>query len=829
MLLVGAPVVAAVPSYENDVRPILEARCGTCHASSKRTAKLNLVTLAGIARGGLSGAVVEPGDVEKSYLWQRISADEMPPETPLSDDEKAVIREWIAGGAPELPRLSDAERWDGSDHWSFHPPRKSAPPAVADESQIRTEIDRFIAAKLAERGLKLAGETDRATLIRRVSFDLTGLPPSPEDIALYLSDGAPGAYDRMVDRYLASPDYGVRWGKYWLDAAGYADSNGYFNADSDRPLAWRYRDWVVDSTNADLPWDRFLTEQIAGDVLAGYTPGGDLTPEMVGPLVATHFLRNSPDGSGESDGNDDEVRIDRMTVVEGTVNMWGAALLGLTLQCAKCHDHKFEPVTQLEYYRLQAILFPTYSPDQWQKPKERVAAVGTVMEREAHRAANEAIDGRVAALEKDLVEAGEPFRAQVREERIAELESAVAEALRAALAAAEDARNEDQKKLLDEHKKLLEIDDKRLAKAYPEFAEKRKQVHAAIDAANAERPAPLEELAIFGERADVTAEHHVSLMGIHNDPGEVAPPGVPAALCSTENEYRPTDDSGAARRVEFARWLTSPSHPMTARIAANRIWQNHFGRGLVETSENLGYTGATPSHPELLDWLAVTFVERGWSVKELHRLILRSAVYRQSSAPRGECAAVDPDNRLLGHFPLRRLDAEALRDAMLAAAGQLDATRGGPYVPSERVDGDVRVAAETPGALRRSIYLMQRRTQTVSMLEVFDAPSIVASCTRRPQATVPLQSLALLNADFVRAAAAELARRVDDAPSRGQRIELAFLYTVGRGPRDAERAAAERFFAEYPPSEQREDAKVDPALHDFCQMLLASNAFLYVE
>src|SRR6516225_10070902 len=280
----------------------------------------------------------------------------------------------LLGGACLLPRLAPAADppADDRDHWAFRPPVSPAPPAVRHPERARTALDRFVLAALEARSLSLAPEADRATLVRRVSFDLTGLPPAPADVSAFLADSSPDAYERMVERYLASPHYGERWGKYWLDAAGYADSNGYFSADSDRPLAWKYRDYVIRSLNADKPYDRYVREQLAGDELAGYRPDGDVTPEMVELLTATHFLRNAPDGTGESDGNPDELRVDRYSVLEGTAQVLGSSLFGLTIQCARCHDHKFEPITQKEYYRLQAVLFPAFDVDHWIKPNERI-------------------------------------------------------------------------------------------------------------------------------------------------------------------------------------------------------------------------------------------------------------------------------------------------------------------------------------------------------------------------------------------------------------------------------------------------------------------------
>ena len=629
-------------------------------------------------------------------------------------------------------------------HRAYRPPVRTLVPRVRRPALARTPIDRFILAALEAKGLSLNPEADRATLIRRVSFDLTGLPPTPAEIAAFLADTVPDAYERMVERYLASPHHGERWGKFWLDAVGYADSNGYFNADSDRPLAWRYRDYVVRSLNADKPYNRFVFEQLAGDELAGYEPKGDVTPQMAELLIATHFLRNAPDGTGESDGNPDEVRTDRLTVLEGNLQVLMNGLLGISIQCARCHSHKFEPISHEEYYRLQAILSPVYSPERWIKPKDRVVLIGTRKEREEYRRRNPG--GK-----------GEP-------------------------------------------------------------------------------PPPLVKLAVIVETDPKPLPHHLLRRGRHNAPGKVVQPGVPAALSTPGNTYRveshPPGRTSSGRRSALARWVTSPENPLFARVMVNRLWQHHFGVGLVSTPDNLGRSGARPSHPELLDWLAVEFVRSGWSIKSMHRLMLHSAVYRQSSAARPEAVAMDSGNRLLWRYPLRRLDAEAVRDAVLAVSGELDRRLGGRYTPTRRLaDGTVSVDDKHPGARRRSIYLQQRRTQVATLLELFDAPSMALNCSTRTTSTVPLQALTLLNSAFSVARAKSFADRLrrEAGADPERRLALAFTLACGRAPSAAERAAALKFLA----AQRRlyTAAKKDPegAWADLCQMLLASNAFLYVE
>ncbi|MBL9122662.1 MAG: DUF1553 domain-containing protein, partial [Planctomycetaceae bacterium] len=718
---------------------------------------------------------------------------------------------------------------DGSDHWAFQPVVKPTLPDVADATRVRTAIDRYVQAALETKGLGLGPEADRATLLRRVAFDVTGLPPTVAEIAAFLSDESPDAYEQMVDRYLASPHYGERWGKHWLDAAGYADSNGYFNADSDRPLAYRYRDYVVRSLNADKPFDQLIREQIAGDELAGYQPDGDLTGEAIDLLTATHFLRNAQDGTGESDGNDAELQADRFTVIEGNVQILSSALLGLTFQCARCHDHKFEPLTQSEYYGFQAILTPAYCPDEWLKPNERVATIGTRAERDAHAAQNAEIDRRIAALHESLAGAAGPLRKLVLAELVAGLPDDARPAVRAALDAPEGDRSDEQKQLLQGYEKQLEVSDKSLAKRFPEFAALSKSVAASVKELEGKRPAALERIAILTDLPGPRPPHHLRVRGLYAERGAEAPPAVPAVLCGPQREYQLAEATagqcGTGRRSALARWLTDPAHPLLSRVTVNRIWQHHFGTGIVASADNFGLTGAPPSHPELLDYLADRFVTEGWSQKRLHREILTSSVYRQSSALREPAYALDPENKLLWRSPLRRLDSDQIRDAMLAASGELETTLGGPYVPTKRLpDGNVVVDEKTPGAARRSIYLQQRRTQILSFLEVFDAPAVVTNCTRRATSTIPLQSLSLLNSEFTitrsRAMAARIAREA--GADRSARIDLALLLCAGRSPSAVERTAVEQFLS-------AAATEQDDAWASCCQMLLASNPFLYLE
>jgi hypothetical protein len=763
---------------------------------------------------------------------------------PTRSESRGHGREWrgdsdLSGFAPWLllaavfctPCLGDEPRPET--HRAFQPVVRPKVPDVRGEH--RTEVDRFILAALEAKKLTLNPEADRPTLIRRVAVDLTGLPPTPAEVAAFLTDKSPDAYERMVDRYLASPQYGERWGKHWLDAAGYADSNGYFDADSDRPHAWRYRDYVIRSFNIDNPYDQFVREQLAGDEMVHYKPGSDVRPEMVEALTATHFLRNALDGTGESDGNPDEVRTDRFTVLEGNVQNTVNCLLGLTIQCTRCHDHKFEPITQEEYYGLQAVLFPVYNPERWTKPNERVVPIGTVAEVTAWKKRNDLVTRQIKAARDGLTNFADSLREQLLAERLKDLAQAERDAVITAFKTPKDKQSAEQKKLLTTHAKSVKITDDELAKRFPEFAALKERVEKTVAEREKDRPAPLSEIAAFVETDANPAVHHLLRRGQHGSPGKEVQPGVPEALCSGTNIFhvdaRPAGQVSTGRRTALANWIASLKNPLFARVMVNRIWQHHFGTGIVATVDNLGMSGAKPSHPDLLDYLAAEFGRSGWSIKAMHRLIMASAAYRQTSdVPKGR-DAIDPDNRLLSGFPLRRLDAESVRDGMLAISGELDPRAGGPFVATKRNEGVVEVPENEDGARRRSVYLQQRRTQVLTFLQLFDAPSIVTNCGKRSPSTVPLQSLALLNSDFARNRAKAFARRLameaGDDPAK--RLDLAFLLTCSRPPQPDERAACAKFLDHQRTIYAKEKGADERAWSDLCQMLLASNAFLYLE
>jgi hypothetical protein len=721
-----------------------------------------------------------------------------------------------------------------STHWAFQPLVRPAIPA----SKYSNSIDAFASLVIEKGNRKPAAEADRRTLIRRLSFDLRGLPPSLEEAADFLKDTRGDAFERLVESFLNSPRYGERWGRHWLDIVGYADSNGYFSADSDRPLAWKFRDYVIRSINADKPLDRFIQEQIAGDELVNYVAGGDVTPEMVDPLIATHFWRNAPDGTGESDGNPLEVKVDKYAVIEGNVQILGSAFLSLTVQCARCHDHKFEPITQAEYYGLQAILRPAFDPDRWRKPNERAIEIGLRSEREAHKRRTSEVERDLKTLKESLEGLTAPFRKQVLDENLARLDASLRKAIQKALDTKEKERNDAMKSLLKTNAALVDISNEALEGKFPPFSAAVEPIRQAIKKREAEKPAPPDRIAATFEITNTPPLHHLLTRGNHAKEGKEVAPGTPAIF--NVSFQRATGESvldSSRRRLALAHWLTSSNNPIVARVLVNRVWHYHFGQGLVSTVDNLGQSGARPASTELLDWLASELIQSGWSLKHLHRLILGSMTWKQVSDP------LNTDSSLTRAQP-RRLDAESLRDAMLAVSGELELKAGGPFVPTKTdKQGQVIVDEKQAGAFRRSIYLQQRRTAPVNFLSTFDGPAHNPVCVQRVSSTVAVQSLALLNSEFVHLRGQAFARRVmgsaafrplqsnDEARRSGLKpaLHYAFELAYNRTPTNDELSAAENFVREQSAIyKDHSDADVR-VWTDLCQMLLASNAFLYVD
>ena len=847
LLLVCLAACQEAPEFEKDILPLFRAHCLKCHGDKKQKADLDLRTPAALLKGGETGPAMKPGSADASLLWEMISKDKMPPEreAKLTPEQKAVVRAWIEAGAKghaappaSAEGLIDRQVTDEDrDFWAFRKPARPPVPEVRRRDRVRNAIDAFLLAALEKQGLSMSPEADRVRLLRRVFYDLVGLPPSPEESEAFLSDPSSSAYERLVDRLLADPRYGERWGRHWLDLAGYADSEGILDADYVRSAAWRYRDYVIRAFNADRPYDRFLREQIAGDELVDYRTAyrtqKELSPEVVEGLVATGYLRCASDTS-----RPDFVSIKNAPgyyyqTLDDTLRIVGSSTLGLTVHCAKCHSHKYDPIPQTEYYRLQAVFMGAYRPQKWVPQVERRLLEATEVQEKEAKEHNAKVDAVVAPLRKQIQELQKQFGERLFAERLAKLPEAIREDVKAALATEAAKRTEVQKYLAEKFQKELRPDaaalQKLLPETYPDYKTRLQPLDASVKAEEAKKRTFPEIRALYDLPGDV--ETRLLRRGNYLDPGPAVSPGVLSVLAAPQPfvwEPGGKEAPTAGRRKAFAEWLTQPDHPLTARVLVNRIWLQHFGEGIVSTPDNFGRTGSPPSHPELLDWLATEFVANGWSLKALHRLMIVSSAYRQTSTkdPAARAQKVDPTNRLLWRQRMRRVEAEALRDAILSVAGTLNAERFGPPVPIQRRgDGEVVTADDSQGR-RRSVYLQVRRSQPLSILQAFDQPVIETNCTRRVVSTVSSQALVLLNSDFmIRQAEAFADRILRQSPgdSAGHAVLLAFAR-----PATADERALLGRFLEAQAGRYEKDAP-RRALSDLCHMLLSANEFAYVD
>jgi hypothetical protein len=860
LLLIAAPALsrAAEPSnvvpldFEKDVRPILQARCLACHGGETQKADLDLRSKAAMLRGGETGPAIG-GPAEKSLLWEKIAGDEMPPgDVKLSPAEKKIIRGWLDAGAhaaeapaaepaDEISQVSDAER----QFWAFRKPTRPVVTAARNVAQVRNPIDAFLLSELEKHGLVYSPEAERSVLLRRAYLDLTGLPPAPRDVDEFLADKWPDAYERLIDKLLASERYGERWGRHWLDLAGYADSEGILSADYVRTAAWRYRDYVIRAFNADKPYDRFLKEQIAGDELVDYwtarRTSKELTPEVVESLTATGFLRCASDTSRPDFAAIKNAPGYYYQTLDDTLKIVASTTLGLTVECAKCHSHKYDPIPQTDYYRLQAVFMSGYRPAQWIPQVQRKLLEATESQEKEAAAHNSKVDAAIVPIRKELAALQKQFGDQLFAARLAKLPEPIRDDVRAALDVEAAKRSEVQKYLAEKFAKELRPDAKTLPKlltdTYPDYSKQSAAIDVRIKAEEAKRRTFPEIRAFY----DLPGEAKTPLLrrGDYTTPGREVSPGILSVLVTAKPfawKSPGKDAPTSGRRLALAQWLTEPDHPLTSRVLVNRLWLHHFGQGLVATPDNFGNKGSRPSHPELLDWLAVEFPARGWSIKQMHRLIMTSTAYRQSCLAAGPGREIDPDNKLLWRQRLRRLEAEALRDSVLAVSGTLNLEMYGEPVPMQPRGDGVGLPDGPPG-LRRSVYLQVRRSQPLTFLQVFDQPVMETNCTARGVSTVASQALTLLNSSFLIEQAKALAARVDK--EGGDRpLDYAIRLAFARSPTERERAVLTAFLTKqaqhHLPStgkigpEQRENAR-RLALDDLCHMLLSANEFAYVE
>ncbi|MFM8394683.1 MAG: PSD1 and planctomycete cytochrome C domain-containing protein, partial [Acidobacteriota bacterium] len=916
-----ATTPAQIEFFEKRVRPVLATHCAKCHNPNAMVAELDLTTAEGFRKGGESGALVDRDHPEKSRLLKVVGYEEklkMPPSGKLRDDELEALATWVkmgatwpgapvaaAGGAP-APRSGRAFTEDEKNYWAFQRIGQPVPPAVKNGRWVRNPIDRFILAGLEAKGLEPGRPADRLTLLRRATYDLTGLPPTEAEIRDFLADQSPEALAKVVDRLLASPRYGEKWGRHWLDVARYADSTGN-DEDHRYPHAWRYRDYVIDAFNRDLPYDQFVREQLAGDLLPA-EKGGEVNRRGI---VATGFLALGPKAIAQQDK-------ERMLydVYDEQVEVTGKAFLGLTISCARCHNHKFDPLLTRDYYGMVGIFASTRS---FRDPRAFVSQALTkpLVTRAEYEAYQKSLDSWKAE-DKRLKLALETIIDRQKESRIAALKDRLADYMLAArqvyhsgatVEALAAARNLDVAILRkwvdylkpgdDPRQHLLawhQAEDpaaearayqsafvKRLGEWQPKLAEWREKYQKAIveRAALPDRPTFVdgedrffaeiylgkkgpfsvddreEGLFTSTERVDVarlrkgidahkaqmpaepemacavedgqSVRQHVFIRGDLNNPGEEAPRTVPTILAPTTTPV--TFGEGSGRR-ELAEWITNPEHPLTARVMANRIWLGHFGEGLVRTPDNFGKMGERPTHPELLDWLARTFVASGWSLKAMHRQIMLSNTYQMSTNISEAAWSGDPENRLFSRFPRRRLTVEEMRDGLLAIDGTLDLTMGGTLQSGVGTDGEndnKRLSLNPEKINRRSIYVPLRRANLPTLLNLFDFGDATAMSGKRQLTNIATQALFWMNSEFVTIRSKNLAGELLKAKGGANegRVRSAYLRILNRPPNADEVAQALRYLADF--NARQPKAEAAAAWQSLLRVLMSSNEFIYVD
>ena len=937
--------------YERDVRPILKAHCFHCHGEEGVTeANLDLRLARFISKGGDSGPAIVSGMAVDSILVDRIESGEMPPEDKsLSRLEIETIRKWIDQGgrtaSPEPESISEEYFTEEErQFWAFQPIIKREIPLLNSQRELTSPVDFFILAKLRSKHLEFSEKASRETLIRRLSFDLLGIPPTTEAITKFVTDDSPDAYEQLVDRLLASPQYGERWGRHWLDVAGYADSEGYADADLEREWSYAYRDYVIRAFNNNMPYDQFVTEQLAGDELVNH-PYENLSEEARRKLTATGFMRMAPDGTGSS-GVDQMVA--RNEAIADSINVMTTSLIGLTVGCARCHNHRYDPISQEDYYRLRAILAPAMDWQAWRAPSQRQISLYTQKDRDDKAAielrAQMATEKRQQVIEQhidrtlyeELIKAPddlkEPLRVayktasserseqqaallkehpyiqnissgslylysrkrasraddivaiadqreqdaihSVRQQYLASLEDeAIRTSLQQILKVEQQQQNAEQKETLTAHPPLtvtaetladFDKEEAELVAEYRQAAEVCRETDARkemedlqkeIDAIRAEIPREYFIRALTEPRNHQPVTY-LFKRGNHSSPVEEPTlPGEMEIIRSKVSVDIPENNPElltSGRRLAYAHHLTDDRHPLLARVMVNRIWYHHFGRAFVNSLGDFGQLGERPSHPHLLDWLSREFIESGWGIKHVHRLILNAYTYQQQSARSPYLDEMDPDNRLYARQSVRRLESEVVRDAVIAVSGQSNNSMFGEAVPvmedgvgqivlgKENLDGErkpIRGGGLGAEEHRRSIYVQVRRSRPLAVLETFDVPSIAPNCTRRSDSNVAPQALLLMNSDFIVKYSELFAAHVQQHGGTTVKEQIDYAWQRAFGQKVSEELSDE--LAEFLALQQQElqqgdrNLKADDAettaFEMLCQALFASNQFIYVD
>jgi len=873
-------------TFEKDVRPILKEHCFHCHGEDGETKSGLDVRLArSIAKGGEDGPAIIAGKPETSHLLTLIKNAEMPKgKAKLKDMEIRTIEEWIAQGAktarPEPEKLGPEHAFTDEERawWAFQPIKKgSATYSVPSDEQTATKpntkpqtpstkaIDAFIATKLRDKKLTFSPATDPISFIRRAAFDLTGLPPTPEEVDAFVQDSIQhptSAIQNLVERLLSSPAYGERWGRHWLDVAGYADSDGYTDKDPERAWSWKYRDYVIAAFNRDKPFDQFVREQLAGDEMVPQ-PHKNLSADAIEKITATGFLRMAPDGTSAM--ND---KVAQNATIADTIKIIGTSLYGMTIACAQCHDHRYDPITQADYYRLRAVFEPGFNTKSWKTPAGRLVSLLT----DSERAAGAKIEAEAKKLDAVRLQKQEEFIAEVLNKELAKAPEKERDALSVAYRTEVKKRTADQTKLLKAWPRVNQLSAGSLylydSTYKTKHADTLKKMTEEATAVRATKPKE-EFLHAFDElpmKADLVPATYVFHRGDIDQPKQLVNPGdltVLAGQRAIEIEPKAKTLPTTGRRLALAQSLTDGKHPLLARVMVNRVWMHHFGKGLVASAGDFGKLGEKPSHPELLDWLASEFMAKGWSIKHLHRLIMSSRTYQQSSKRTDERDLIDPDNRFLSRMSVQRLEAETLRDSLLAVSGRINPKTGGIPVPvTFNEEGGIVLGNDTRDTAgrqtgkflplkgeehRRSIYVQARRSMPLEMFAAFDAPAMTeANCASRSITTVSPQSLLLMNNGYMREHAQDFAQRL--IKECGTDVELqvqrAWRLAFSRNPSMADAQGAIDFVKAQTEHYQTTPAKLErvagPAdkaaappellgLAALCHALMSANAFLYVD
>ncbi|MCC6538765.1 MAG: PSD1 domain-containing protein [Bryobacterales bacterium] len=870
-----ASVAWAATDY-SALQPVFEAQCGACHSEKQKTSGFSIASMEAVIRGGSKhGQAVIAGHPENSPLVKMLKGElqpAMPMGKPLAPEAIAKVEAWVKSLTAEQAGLRKQE-W----RWPFERPKRVAPPDVQNDAWVRNPVDRFILSRLDKGGLRPAAEAAPRVLARRLYFDLLGVAPSPGEIDAFLSDDRPGAYERLVERLLVDPRYGERWGRHWLDLVRYGETSG-LEGDGAIGNAWRYRDWVVQAFNNDMPYDRFVLQQLGGADEHSQTRNN--YPINVQGHVPLGFLRVAP--WDRSNLVAEDVRANYLAEVTAATS---SIFLGMTMGCARCHDHKYDPIPQRDYYRFQAFFNAIQVENETVPYKDKAfAAKADAKIKEYEKLLRDgpekvALDQyekellpKLIAARRAAAQGKELTREDLRLELRRETGVFTASERERHADIKEDAdrtQDPDEKKILDEHEAgLLVLLKERYARPGVDAAKRFDALTVADVRAEASRQSSkifseaerdkhtelTQKLDVYQRRlgrwrpvaltvknvagppnGPMLAPMRILLRGDYRQPGGEVTPGFPTVITGKEetaemitDRYRQYPTRGW--RLTLARWIASPENPLTARVMVNRIWQHHFGRGIVATPSDFGKNGERPSHPELLDWLALEFMDRGWSVKEMHRLMVNSSTYRQSPEnPAMAANAADPDNKLLWRFARRRLEAEVIRDSILAASGRLNPEMGGPSMfpplPEDLADfarygrgGGLmwETNEREADARRRSLYIFQRRSLPLPMMAAFDATVFSESCDRRSVTTTPLQALSMMNGYLVHEEAAELARRVtrEAGANREAQVKRAFEIVLNRAPRA---------------DELTQFAQHGAPLEAICRVLFNSNEFIYLE